>query len=533
MKQNGTNKKGSARPGILGWLRWALHPRNWASSPWMAGTLALGLAVLVLSLPKVWGENYSLFISPLQQGILAFLALILLSASYVWYQQKILEQVRGKLHEEVAERTRLQSEMESFQQLTMMDPLTGLYNRHFIEQHLAAEVARCERHGYQLNVMKLDLSNFRKINSYYGPAAGDLVLKSISDCLLHSLRHSDVSVRTGSDEFLVLLPESTPERVPHIMARLTGLEVQYLDEKIPVEFTAGWTAYRPGEKPHELLRRVDKELAHDKQTGRAGDAIRRAQSDQRQSQSVEAMGRLAGRVAHDFNNLLSLVKGYSELVLDSMDGKDPVRQYIEQIHDANERASSLTHQLLVFSRGQDLNREDLDLSSVVDHMDAMLQRLVGEEIELVVALQGEPGWIHGNRGQMEQIVLDLAVNARETMPKGGRLTIETSNVELDEDFVHWHPGTRPGRYVMLAVLDTGPGFDAETREHIFEPFFPQKDKSRKNGLGLASVYGIVKQNGGYIWVDSEPGLGTRFSVYLPQVGSPVSIEEPVKESREI
>ncbi len=349
MKQNGTNKKGSARPGILGWLRWALHPRNWASSPWMAGTLALGLAVLVLSLPKVWGENYSLFISPLQQGILAFLALILLSASYVWYQQKILEQVRGKLHEEVAERTRLQSEMESFQQLTMMDPLTGLYNRHFIEQHLAAEVARCERHGYQLNVMKLDLSNFRKINSYYGPAAGDLVLKSISDCLLHSLRHSDVSVRTGSDEFLVLLPESTPERVPHIMARLTGLEVQYLDEKIPVEFTAG----------------------------RAGDAIRRAQSDQRQSQSVEAMGRLAGRVAHDFNNLLSLVKGYSELVLDSMDGKDPVRQYIEQIHDANERASSLTHQLLVFSRGQDLNREDLDLSSVVDHMDAMLQRLVG------------------------------------------------------------------------------------------------------------------------------------------------------------
>jgi signal transduction histidine kinase len=162
---------------------------------------------------------------------------------------------------------------------------------------------------------------------------------------------------------------------------------------------------------------------------------------------------------------------------------------------------------------------------VVAGMDAMLRRLLGDEIEMVIALGDDPGWIQGNRGQLEQIVLDLAVNARETMPKGGRLTVETRNVELDEAFAHWHPGARPGSYVLLAVLDTGSGIDAEAREHIFEPFGAQKDKSKKSGLGLASVYGIVKQSGGYVWVDSEPGLGTRFTIYLPRVEQPVGVSQ--------
>lgn len=481
--------------------------------------------MLALALPLLWEETYPFFSSPLQQAMLALSGLVLLFGSYVLYQQNVIQRIRSQLSEEMAQRTRLQTEMEGFQQLTLLDPLTGLYNRHFLDQHLAAEVARSERHGYPLNVLKLDLHNFRKINTYYGPAGGDQVLKTFSDGLRKSVRNSDLSVRTGSDEFLVLLPESTPERVPHILARMSGQEVEFRGEKIPVTFAAGWTAYRPGEQAGELLGRVDLELAADKQTGRSEEAIRQAQADLRQMQAVEAMGRLAGRVAHDFNNLLSLVKGYSELVLDSLQGTDPLRQYIEQIHDANERASSLTRQLLAFSRSHELSREVLDLHQVVSNMEPMIGRLLGDQVELVIALADDPGWISGNRGQLEQIVLDLAVNARETMPQGGRLTIETRNVELDEAFTHWHPGARPGSYVLLAFLDTGVGIDAEARAHIFEPFFSQKEKGRKNGLGLASVYGIVKQSGGYVWVDSEPGLGSRFTIYLPRVEKAVGVAQ--------
>jgi two-component system cell cycle sensor histidine kinase/response regulator CckA len=209
-------------------------------------------------------------------------------------------------------------------------------------------------------------------------------------------------------------------------------------------------------------------------------------------------------------------------VLDSLNSSDPLRQYVEQIHEANERASSLTRQLLAFGRNQETTRELLDLNMVLAGMDAMLRRLMGEQIETVIALSEEAGWVRANRGQLEQIILDLAVNARETMPQGGRLTLETRNVELDEAFVHWHPGARSGSYVMLAVLDTGSGIDPEAREHIFEPF-SARQKGKKGGLGLASVYGIVKQNGGYVWVDSEPGLGSRFAIYLPLVRQPVGM----------
>jgi diguanylate cyclase (GGDEF)-like protein len=499
------------------------HPKQWLPTLILVGTVGLSLVLLGFAMPPLWDQNYSLSANPIHQLMLGLTGLLLLFSSYVLYQHKVIGRIRGQLDEETAERTRLQTEVEGFQQFTLLDPLTGLYNQHFLDQHLAAEISRSQRHGYSLNLLKVDLNHFRQINTHYGPAAGDLVLKAFSESLRKSVRNSDLSMRTGSDEFLVVLPESSPERVPHILARMSGLEVEFRSDKIPVKFAAGWTSYRPGEQVQELLARVDQEVTNDKQTGRAEQAIRQAQADLRQMQAVEAMGRLAGRVAHDFNNLLNLVKGYSELVLDSLNGADPLRQYIEQIHDANERASSLTRQLLAFGRNQEMNREALDLNLVVAGMDAMLRRLVGDHIEVVVALGDEPGWIQGNRGQLEQIVLDLAVNARETMPQGGRLTLETRNVELDEAFAHWHPGARPGSYVLLAVLDTGSGIDAEAREHIFEPFGAQKEKSKKNGLGMASVYGIVKQSGGYVWVDSEPGLGTRFTIYLPRVAQPVAV----------
>ena len=504
--------------------QWFKDPRSFLSGAGALAAAGLFLGLLVLLLPWIWADAYQFLLSSIQQGILVLIGLILVSSVYLLHQQRALRRMRGQLDEEVAERTRLQTEMQEFQQWTLLDPLTGLYNRYFLEQHLAAEVARAQRHGYQLNVLKLDLRGFRQINTRYGPPAGDHVLKLFSERLRKSLRNSDLSVRTGSDEFLILLPESSHDRLPHILTRLSGLEVELQGEKVAVEFAAGWTAYEPGEQPQELLARVDRELLADKHTGRAQQAMRQAHADLRHVQAVEALGRLAGRVAHDFNNLLSLVKGYSELALDSLGGTDPMRGYIEQIHEANERASSLTRQLLAFSRSHEAERELVDLNVLVAGMEPMVRRLLGNQVELVIAHDPEGGFIQGNRGQIEQIVLDLAVNARDAMPQGGRLTIETRNVELDDAFVHWHAGARSGSYVLLSVLDTGAGIDAEEREHLFEPFPASPDKTKKKtGLGLASVYGIVKQCGGYVWVDSEPGLGTRFAIYLPRVEKPVGV----------
>jgi diguanylate cyclase (GGDEF)-like protein len=491
---------------------------------WLRATIILlALATAALFGPAIMGQTLPGFASAVQQAMLAFALLVLLFACYVYYQQKVIFRISGKLDEEKAERSRLESEVQTFHQMTLLDPLTGLYNRHFLEQHLTAELARCERHGYPLNLLRIDLADFRKVNSYYGPAGGDAVLKSFAECLRRSLRNSDLSVRTGPDEFVVVLPESAPERIPHILARMSGLEAELNGERISITFAAGWVSFQPGMKPQEMLEESDRELQNDKLTHRSSEAIRQALSDHRQSQAVEALGRLAGRVAHDFNNLLSLVKGYSELVLDTLKSDDPIRGHILQIHEANERASSLTRQLLAFSRSQETKRETIDLNSIVNNMEPLLRRLLGEEIELVVVTTDDLKQVEANRGQMEQIILDLAVNARESMPQAGRITIETRNVELDEAFVRWHPGAKTGEYSMLAVLDTGAGIDAEARAHIFEPFYAAKQKGKKNGLGLASVYGIVKQSGGYIWVDSEPGMGSRFAVYLPRVEKPVAL----------
>ena len=498
--------------------------RNGAIPLWLRLAIAL-LAISTIALLGSMAIGYTLpwFISPAQTGMMASAQVILLFACYVYYQQIVISRISGKLTEEKAERTRLESEVLSFHQMTLLDPLTGLYNRHFLEQHLTAELARCERHGYPLNLLKMDLKDFRKVNSYYGPAGGDAVLKTFAESLRRSLRNSDLSVRTGPDDFVIVLPESAPERIPHILARMNGLEAEFNLGRIPITFSAGWVTFQAGMKAQDLLEATERELQDDKLTHRSADAIRQALSEHRQSQAVEALGRLAGRVAHDFNNLLSLVKGYSELVLDTLKSDDPIRGHIMQIHEANERASSLTRQLLAFGRGQEPGREAIDLNKVVSNMEPLLRRLVGEYIEVVVVTGDDLHLVQGNRGQLEQIILDLAVNARETMPQTGRITIETRNIQLDEAFVHWHPGAKPGEYVMLAVLDTGAGIDAEAREHIFEPFYAAKLKGKKNGLGLASVYGIVKQSGGYIWVDSEPGMGSRFAVYLPRVEKPVAL----------
>ena len=244
-------------------------------------------------------------------------------------------------------------------------------------------------------------------------------------------------------------------------------------------------------------------------------ALAEAEERFRQAQKMEAIGQLAGGVAHDFNNVLTAINGYSQLLLMELDPDDPNRVDVEEIRKAAKQGSSLTSQLLAFSRKQVQNLEALNLNRVVAGLEKMLRRLLGDNVEFVLKLDSSLEQVLADEGQIHQILLNLAVNARDAMSYGGKLTIETANVELSETPHHQGVVVDPGPYVRLAVRDTGMGMDAETQKRIFEPFFTTKESGRGTGLGLSMVYGVVKQSKGYIWVHSEPGEGTMFEIYLP------------------
>jgi PAS domain S-box-containing protein len=269
----------------------------------------------------------------------------------------------------------------------------------------------------------------------------------------------------------------------------------------------------PGSHSHPLMEGIIVDITERKQF----------EGQLQQARRMEAVGRLAGGIAHDFNNLLTIIKGYTELALMRVKGLPELKTDIERIEDASERASGLVRQLLAFSRRQVLQPKVLDLNGIVWGLDKLLRRLMDGDIEMLTVADKPVGAIKADPGQIEQVIMNLVVNARDAMPDGGRLVVETANEELDATYARDHATVRAGRYVMLAVSDTGVGMSAETVGHIFEPFYTTKENGRGTGLGLSTVYGIVKQSGGYVWVYSEPGRGTTFKVYLPRVDEAVEV----------
>jgi two-component system cell cycle sensor histidine kinase/response regulator CckA len=283
--------------------------------------------------------------------------------------------------------------------------------------------------------------------------------------------------------------------------------------------TEKWISYNKSPIRNQLGQTTGEVLILRDMTERrqAEEALQRTEEQLLQAQKMEAVGRLAGGVAHDFNNLLTAIIGYSQLMQSQLEPGSPMRHDLDEISKAGKRAAALTSQLLAFSRKQVLQPKVLDLNAIVANTSRMLSRLIGEDIRFRTTLDPGLKQVKADPGQMEQVLMNLAVNARDAMPNGGSLSIETANAYLDEMYAEQHVDVRPGHHIMLAVSDNGCGMDNKTLAKIFEPFFTTKEQGKGTGLGLATVYGIVKQSGGHIWVYSEPDKGTIFKVYLPQV----------------
>ncbi len=486
---------------------------------WVAALIVMILLTVTVgtfTLPTVLrGEDFTEEFK-LGLAVRALFGLVLLFGVYVVYQQMMIRRLRSELGHNIDVLVRLQMRAEELQQLATLDPLTGLYNRRVAEQNLALEISRSGRHDYPLTLLALDLDGLKQVNDKHGHAAGDQMLKAFAGQLKKAIRSSDLAARVGGDEFVVILPECHPELVPRVLARLTGLDMTLDGTKIPIVFSAGWAGYQPGESPTQLLERADRALYSNKRTGKVEEQVRRAKDHMQKAQHMEALGRLVGGVVHDFNNLLMLIKGYSDMAIERVQDSDPLRPHLEEIRKASERANALTRQIFSFSRRQAVEPQAVNLNTIVKDLGLVLGRLLGESVELTLQLAPSLWTVRVDPGQMDQLLLNLATNAREAMGTSGRLTVETSNENLDESFVERHAGSRTGPYVRISVTDTGPGLNREERERIFEAGHG-KGKAHRSNWALATAYGIVKQCGGYIAIQSQPGVGTTFDVYLPRM----------------
>jgi signal transduction histidine kinase/ActR/RegA family two-component response regulator len=387
-----------------------------------------------------------------------------------------------------------------------------------IDEEEAGQALRAASSG-QMNVGdEKFFADSEQLNSGAGPVARVTVLKSFSDELAFLSEQNHLLLALG------------------LVAVVAGIGLAFV---ISDTFTRplahllrGFRALERGDYGYPLHARGGDEVAH---ATRAFDRMRKALQDNeaqrrqleeqlRQSQKMEALGRLAGGVAHDFNNLLTVIKGHSELIVDRVPTGSPVLISGQQIGKAADRAASLTRQMLAFSRKQALQPKVLNVNALVDDLGKLLKRLMPEDIEVEFRADPSLGHVRADAGQLDQVLMNLTVNARDAMPRGGKITIETENVTVTPEFARARPPIEPGDYVKLAVIDTGTGMDAETKAHIFEPFFSTKDPGKGTGLGLATVYGVVKQTGGYLWVDTELGVGSKFEVYLPRVNDPVDCD---------
>jgi two-component system cell cycle sensor histidine kinase/response regulator CckA len=355
-----------------------------------------------------------------------------------------------------------------------------------------------EEHPQPMWVFNAETQRFLDVNQ----AAADLYGYSVED--FRSMTLSDLQPEDEVRRFLAQLQNSS-KTVP-----ITWRHRTKSGRAIDVELAVHDIRY--GGKNVQLAVLMDV-------TGR-----RELEEQLRQAQKMEAVGMLAGGVAHDFNNLLTIINGYTQLILNTLRPDDPNRHSAEQVMKAGERAAALTNQLLAFSRRQVLQLKVLDLNRAVSSLSMMLQRLIGEDIDLRLELRPETGRVNADAGQLEQVLMNLAVNARDAMPTGGTLTIETANVDLDEAYAGRHITVKPGPYVLLAVSDTGSGMDEATKQRLFEPFFTTKPPGKGTGLGLSTVFGIVKQSGGSLEVYSEPGRGSSVKIYFPRIDQPISVE---------